>query len=336
MTRARILLPLALLGLLCAPARAEMSDADEIELGRAAAVKIERQYGISNDPVLNAKLQKVGRSLVPVCGRPELPYQFKLLEGKEFNAMALPGGFVYATRPLVEALPEGALAFALGHEIAHVTQRHSIHQAEAARWQQIGMLAVMIGLGGSGSGAGSLAQVLNQVMTGQHSQGDESEADKLGIATMARAGYDPAYSLVTLHALAERAGSSQGSFLSGLLGSHPPTQDRIDEALQQVPHIAFGNSGPAWGETLVAALREGCDWQPDPALQTRAAQALEQMQLDPPGWLLVCPTDEPVASVERRLLTRATAASPGVARRFGLAVRQAPNGELLVWVEVNS
>ena len=109
---------------------AEVSTQQEVALGRSAAQKIEGQYGIDNSPDLNRRLQTIGQALSRVAGRNDIQFQFKVLASDEFNAMALPGGFVYATRSLMRGMSDGEIAFVLGHELSHVVQRHSIRQME--------------------------------------------------------------------------------------------------------------------------------------------------------------------------------------------------------------
>ena len=111
-----------------------ISRSREIQLGREVAALFERQVRLSSDAALVAKVQRIGRRLVQVCDRRELPYEFHVVETGEINAIAFPGGFVYAYAGLLQALPsDDAVAFVLAHEIAHAAKRHWARRYEKAR-----------------------------------------------------------------------------------------------------------------------------------------------------------------------------------------------------------
>ncbi|MBS2040500.1 M48 family metalloprotease [bacterium] len=342
----RLLLFLLLMGV----AWAEVSTQQEVALGRQAAQKIEAESGIDNSPELNRRLQTIGQSLARVCGRNDLQFQFKVLATDEFNAMALPGGFVYATRSLMRGMSDGEIAFVLGHEITHVVQRHSIKQMENEQMRKVGLLAVLVGLSGGrvNQQSAQLAGLVDQVLDSRFSQADESEADRLGTAMMARAGYDPAFALVALRTLAGRHNSETPAFVNAMLGTHPLPLERITDSYSYIPPLAYSAganvavvpSVPSRVrpllERLTQAVVQSTGWRQDPTLMSSCRGQLDNMNLDREGFLLVSPAGEPDNSLERRLLTQEVAQRllRGGVSRFGLALRAGAEGERLVWLKV--
>lgn len=336
--------------LLAVPVCAQVSVEQEVALGRRAAQSVEAEAGLDNNPELNARLQRMGQLLVPVCGRHDIQYQFKVLNSDEFNAMALPGGFVYATRRLMQVMPDGQLAFVLGHELSHVTRRHSIHQIENDQMRRMGIMAILVGLGGGrvSRESAQLAGLVDQVISSRYSQADEDEADRLGTEMMARAGIDPAYALCALHTLAAQHDGGMPHFANAILGSHPLPQDRIEAAYRYIPPLAY-SPGPAVAAVTTPAFPPVVrDWQGslrqamadvglrvDSGLESSLNAQLERREFDSEGFLLVSPGEESYAQLERRLLTGKLAFWMVDRPRFyGLACRTTTAGEKLVWLKV--
>lgn len=342
----QILLSLAL----AVPVWAQVSVEQEVALGRRAAQQVEAETGLDPNPQLNQRLQRIAQALIPVCGRNDIQYQFKVLNSDEFNAMALPGGFVYATRKLMNVMPDGQLAFVLGHELSHVTQRHSIRQMENDQLRRVGLMAILIGLGGGNVSQESaqLAGLVDQVISSRYSQADEDEADRLGTQMLARAGIDPAYALLAMHTLAAQHNGGMPQFVNAIVGSHPLPQERIAAAYSYIPKLAYSpgakptapvqSSGGAtlWQSTLVKALDQAGLLQNGP-LMSMAQRELASLQLDANGILLVSPAGESYSQMERRLFTQELAwlvADSQQSREFGVAIRQNSAGERLVWLKV--
>lgn len=230
---------------LAGPAQAQMSNEQEINLGREASLKFEAKYGVSSDIQLQERLNRIGHSLVPHCGRTDIPYSFKVVNMKEFNALAFPGGFIYATSGLMQSLDDQQLAFVIGHELTHVSHRHAVKQMNSDQMRQMGLLAALVALSG-GRPTNAQAQVaglVDKVVSSQYSQADEADADSNGIQTMAAAGIDPVHSISALQVLAKQAGGTPG-FLNTLVGSHPMPEDRIKDAVVFVPKVPFRPPAP--------------------------------------------------------------------------------------------
>lgn len=223
------------------------SDEQEIELGRRASLEIEQKLTLLNDQHVVSYVEDLGRKLVAVSGRPDIPYTFKVVDGKEVNAFALPGGYVYVFRGLLEAADyESEVAGVMAHEMGHVVARHGIEQLKRA--QLIGLGSAIFGQivgGGQESGQGpSLGEMaIGLVGTGaylSYSREAEAEADKLGVRMLYDAGYDPSSFVTFLEKLEARQGRDPtgiGAFFS----THPsPAQRRanVGGIIAQLPSRA--------------------------------------------------------------------------------------------------
>jgi hypothetical protein len=192
----------------------------EVSLGREAASQVEQAMPVDVDPVAVAKVRSIGRRLVSVAPEKTLPYEFHVVDGNEVNAFALPGGFVYVYRGLLQLLPnDDALAFVLGHELSHATQHHGMKQWE----KNMGLaLAMRAALGGTAL----MAQETLQILVGlKFSRDDEADADRHGIALLALAGYDPDAAAEAM--LVVKRSTEKGEKTPALLRSHPAPEDRI-------------------------------------------------------------------------------------------------------------
>ncbi len=217
-----------------------ISTEQEIAIGRKASRRFEQKYGVVTDLRYVERINRIGSKLAQQ-GTRRLHYRFRVAALDDFNALAFPGGFIYATRGLMDSLPDEELAFVLGHEVAHVEKRHSINQLEQQLYTQIGLftLAGVLTRGRLTQDEAALIRLANLVITNQYSQADEAEADRIGILLMAKAGYDPAFSVTALKILAQKAGKGTPGFLNTIIGTHPLPQDRISSAISQVPTVEY-------------------------------------------------------------------------------------------------
>jgi Zn-dependent protease with chaperone function len=191
---------------------------DEIEMGRQYAQELERQYGVVNDAELQERINRIGQRIAAVSDRTDIKYSYKVLNSNEVNALALPGGFIYVFKGLVDYMPsDDELAGILGHETGHVTKRHTVRQIEKAMGLQ---LAFLIAFGDRGAMLQSL--VYNAIMAG-YSRTDEREADQLGFNYSLRAGFNPYSMLMGLKKLDDL--EKKGTY--GLFSSHPEPEARV-------------------------------------------------------------------------------------------------------------
>jgi beta-barrel assembly-enhancing protease len=200
---------------------------DDVQLGRRAAQEVEQQYPLMRDQQVQSYVERVGRRLVSAIPsdfqHSEFQYNFRVVNARDINAFALPGGPMFVNRGMIEAArSEGEMAGVMAHEISHVALRHGT--AQATKGQKYGLLAGIAGIAGTvlgGPGVGQLAQAPFAVYLLKFSREYETEADVLGAQIMARAGYDPR-DLANMFRTIEQQGGGGGGFLS----DHPSPKDR--------------------------------------------------------------------------------------------------------------
>lgn len=201
---------------------------DDVKLGRQAAQEAEAQFPLLRDSEVQAYVQRVGERLVSAIPsqfqHSEFGYYFKVVNARDINAFALPGGPMYVNRGMIEAArTEGEMAGVMAHEIAHVALRHGT--AQATKGQKYGTLAGIAGIAGAilgGPAVGQLAQAPFAVYMLKFSREYETEADILGAQIMAQAGYDPRDLANMFRTIEQQGGGSSVGFLS----SHPNPKDR--------------------------------------------------------------------------------------------------------------
>ena len=224
-----------------------------------------RHYGYTlEDPLLNGWLQQVGTRLGAASDQPRQAYTFFLLEDRQINAFATLGGYIGMNAGLILAADEeDEVAGVLAHEIAHVTQDHVLRGVERAQKDSIPILLAMLGAvaaaqaaGGSSSGEASQAAVASGMALMQQRQIDftrthEAEADRLGIQTLDRAGYDPEAMAGFFETLQEMVRVNRGGderlHTPDYLQTHPVTLTRISEARQRAERMAREDDGFAPG-----------------------------------------------------------------------------------------
>ncbi|HEX9750915.1 MAG TPA: M48 family metallopeptidase [candidate division Zixibacteria bacterium] len=210
-----------------------ISDAEEVELGRGVATEVEATQTVLADSVWQAYLTEVGQKIVRVCDRPDLDYQFKVIESDQINAFACPGGFVYFYTGILQMMDsEAELAAVMAHEISHVVGRHSVKHLQTALGASV---LAQIALGDAASGAAGQVTgiVLGLALTG-YGRSHELEADEYGLHYMKEAGYNPNGAVTMFTKLAELSGDRDRGFFENLTSSHPETQERIAKINEQI------------------------------------------------------------------------------------------------------
>ena len=186
-----------------------MSEEQEIAMGKEADAQIPQQLGLYDDRELQDYVAAIGGRLAAESERPHLPWTFRVVDDDVVNAFALPGGFIYVTRGILTHMSDEAeLAGVLGHEIGHVTARHSVNQMSKGMLAQIG-LGVGSVLSPEIASLAGLAQTGLSLLFLKYGRDDERQADELAFRYGARADYDPR-SLIDLFALLERVGATSG------------------------------------------------------------------------------------------------------------------------------
>ena len=204
-----------------------ISESEEIEMGREADGPITESFGLYESEALQAMVTNLGNEMASRSERPTLPWSFKLVDDPMVNAFALPGGFIFITRGIMASLnSEAELAGVIGHEIGHVTARHSASQMSRQQFQQIGVGVGSILSSDVASVAGVLSAGLG-LLNLRYSRGDESQSDELGVRYMTRAGYDP-NALVGVFQTLALAGGGGGS-VPGWATTHPDPVNREED-----------------------------------------------------------------------------------------------------------
>jgi predicted Zn-dependent protease len=223
-----------------------MSEAQEIQLGQEMDGQIKQQMGVYQDAELQRYVSDIGMRLARASERPNLPWAFTVVDEQAVNAFALPGGKIYLTRGILPFLHnEEQMAGVLGHEIGHVTARHSAQQYTKATSAGVGLTLLSIFVPEARPLQG-VAETALGVLFLKHGRDDEMQADRLGAQYTAKTGWDPrgvAGMLRTLERLDVASGSSRG--VPNWLSTHPDPGDRVSHVLGYIKEnaIAVGTTG---------------------------------------------------------------------------------------------
>ena len=222
-----------------------VSEQQEIQMGQQGAQQVAQEVGLIKDQALQNYVQSVGSAIAAKSERPNLPWTFRAVDDPSPNAFALPGGYIFVTRGLLDLMNnEAELASVLGHEIGHVTARHSVHQMSQ---QQLAQLALGVGAILSPTVA-QLGEVASQglgLLFLKYSRDDESQADDLGFRYALNQGYDVRYMDDVFRSLQRIEESSKQSPLPTWLQTHPGEADRIqaiDKKLAQLQPNQLANA----------------------------------------------------------------------------------------------
>ena len=223
-----------------------MSEAQEIGIGRESDPQIKAEMGVYNDPELQKYVSDIGLRLAKLSERPELPWQFTVVDQAAVNAFAVPGGFIYITRGILAFLADEAeLAGVLGHEIGHVTARHSAQQYTRSLGGQIGLTALGIFVPAARP-FGQISETALGLLFLKHGRDDELQSDQLGARYSVAGGWDPAGvpgMLSTLGRLDEAAGDRKG--VPNFLSTHPEPLSRVAEIQPVVQQLKATSPGLA-------------------------------------------------------------------------------------------
>ncbi len=204
-----------------------VSEQQEIQMGQEGAQQVAQEIGLINDQALQNYVQGVGAAIAAKSERPNLPWTFRVVDDPSPNAFALPGGFIFVTRGLLDLMNnEAELASVVGHEIGHVTARHSVQQMSQ---QQIAQLALGIGSVLSPTVAqfgGAASQGLGLLFL-KYGRDDERQADDLGFRYALGQGYDVRYMDDVFRSLQRLGEASKQSPLPTWLATHPGEAERI-------------------------------------------------------------------------------------------------------------
>lgn len=219
-----------------------VSEDQEITIGKQADVEAQAAYGVYPDQALASYVASLGAKLAAASERPRLPWSFHVVDDAAVNAFAIPGGFVSVTRGLLSHLDsEAELVMVMGHEVGHVTARHSASQISKAQLATLGLGVTMIAVpslqrfGGIGeAGLGMLFM--------KFSRDDERQADDLGLRYATRLGYEPTESARAIGMLRLVSQSAQQGRLPSWMSTHPDPGDRHRALLAQIASQGLSGS----------------------------------------------------------------------------------------------
>jgi beta-barrel assembly-enhancing protease len=253
-----------------------VGDEQERALGQEAAAQVERQVPMITDAALAGYVTNLGTALATASDDRNRTWQFRVVDAEVLNAFALPGGFVYVNRGLIEhATSSSELAGVLGHEIGHVLLRHSAERIEKQQKTSVGV-SVVCGLTNicSSDAARVAINVGGAALFARFSRKDELEADSVAVGIVARAGYHPD-GIATMFAKLLETREQRPDIVAGWFASHPMEEHRIAAVLRIIRSSSFAD-----GRTLV---------RDDPAFHEFQAR-VRQLPPSPP---VAAPTGAP-------------------------------------------
>ncbi len=210
-----------------------VSEGQEIEMGQQAMLQVDAGMGLYDSPALQAYVDSVGQAMAAVSERPELPWTFKVIDDPVINAFALPGGPVYLARGIMAHFnSEAEMASVLGHEIGHITARHSVEQISRAQLMQIGLVAGVVLVPELRPFGDALGGGLG-ILFLKFGRDDESQSDELGFRYMTRLGYDP-QGAVDMFEILERQRDASSGAIPEWQSTHPNPGNRVLAAQQRL------------------------------------------------------------------------------------------------------
>ena len=241
-----------------------ISEQQEISMGRQEDQNVVRSMGLYDDPALQQYVEDLGMELARSSERPDLPWSFKVIDDPVVNAFALPGGYIYITRGILAYMgSEAQLVSVLGHEIGHVTARHSANQISKSQLANIG-LGLGMAVAPEIAAAGDLLMAGTGLMFLKFSRDDERQADDLGLRYAERASYD-LREATAMHETLERVSSqSEGGGVPGWASTHPEPENRIDRIESKISMIGQAPAGAKVEKSRFLRQVDGISFGDDP------------------------------------------------------------------------
>jgi predicted Zn-dependent protease len=233
----------------------EIDQKDEIAIGDDMAARLLGAAPLVNDPSLQQYVNRVGRWLAAQSERPDLPWQFGVLEAPELNAFAVPGGTIFVTRGLVAHMKsEAELAGVLAHEIGHVLKKHHLKAIQKTAQSALAGEGLNLALKDRAPAVrDKLISAGTELYSRGLDKGDELEADRIGVVIAARGGYDafglPAV-LQTLQGM-----NPQDSGLALMFKTHPAPAERLDALEKMQPTLERYGAQPQLAERFAAEVK---------------------------------------------------------------------------------
>ena len=234
-----------------------ISQQQEVQLGSQEAQQVNAQLPIVKDVTVNRYLNILGDSIARVTSRADLDWHFFMVNTNDFNAFALPGGYVYVNRGVAERSDQmDQFASVIAHEIGHVVLRHSVKQMEQMQGANFGLTVACVLTSVCNSGVAQAGiNVAGQAVFAKFSRGDEAEADAAGVDELVRAGINPnGMPQMFDKLIAERQSIPSG--LEAWFTDHPLEEDRVQNTRNQIARV-----NPAIIRTLTSDTRAFQDFK---------------------------------------------------------------------------
>jgi predicted Zn-dependent protease len=234
-----------------------ISQQQEVQVGAEQAQQVNAQLPIIRDPAINRYLNILGDSIARVTSRADLDWHFYMVNSNDFNAFALPGGYIYVNRGVAERSDRmDQFASVVAHEIGHVVLRHSVKQMEQMQGANVGVTIACVLTNVCNSGLAQAGiNVAGQAVFAKFSREDEAQADAAGVEELVRAGINPnGMPQMFEKLIAER--QSKPSGLETWFATHPLEESRVQNTRNQVAAI-----NPAIIRTLTSDTRSFQDFK---------------------------------------------------------------------------
>ncbi|HEX9957814.1 MAG TPA: M48 family metalloprotease [Fibrella sp.] len=200
-----------------------MSTEQEIAIGKESHPSVVATMGLYEDAKLQAFMNEKGKAMAAISHRPDLPYQFHIVDSPVVNAFAVPGGYVYFTRGILAHFNnEAEFAGVLGHEIGHITAKHAARQQSKQLFGTLGTIATAIFL----PQAAEMVQQGAGVLLLKYSRDHESESDQIGVGYSSKIGYD-AHQMANFFATIKRIQDNSGQSIPNMMSTHPDPGNRF-------------------------------------------------------------------------------------------------------------
>ena len=243
-----------------------VSEGQEVAMGAQSDPAVTAQFGLYPDPKMQKFIDEKGQKMAAISHRSNLKYQFKVVDSPVINAFAVPGGYVYFTRGIMAHFNnEAQFAGVLGHEIGHVTARHSARQQTKAILGQVGLMGAMI-LSPRVAEFGQQAMQGMQLLFLKFGRDDERQSDELGVQYSSAIGYDASQMADFFQTLAREQAKGQKEAIPDFLSTHPNPEDRYNTVHQLADKwkAAHGNPKLAVNRDQYLRLLDGLVYGEDP------------------------------------------------------------------------
>ena len=233
----------------------QITDEEEQMLGAAVSDRIRQRYGVVQDPAVHKYVTLVGAVLAQASSRPNLPWKFIVLDTDGVNALAAPGGYVHITRGALSLMKnEAELAGVLGHEVIHITEKHTMKAIQKGKMIQMGTSET---LSNSPALFSKFVDKATEGVMAGFGRGEELEADEKGLVVANKVGYTPKGLSDFLTTIKER--NSGSSEKQGLFASHPEMDERLKKLDQKIVDAKLTSTA-----TVDARFQKNITYKPVP------------------------------------------------------------------------